>query len=76
MLDKKKGSALLPKGVERYAWVLFRPDKAALAEMARLVELGTPRLPIGLSAPLRDVAEAFEHTRRRVPGRVLALPGQ
>ena len=53
MLDKKKGSALLPKGVQRYAWVLFRPDKAALAEMARLVELGRPRLP---HRPLRTAA--------------------
>ncbi len=74
--DKKKGRALLPKGVQHYAWVLFRPDKAALAEMAQLTELGRLRLPIGLSKPLRDVAEAFEHTRRRLPGRALVLPGQ
>ena len=76
MLDKKKGRALLPKGVHRYGWVLFRPEPAALTEMARLVEIGRLRLSIGLSAPLRDVAEAFEHTRRRLPGRAILLLGQ
>jgi NADPH:quinone reductase-like Zn-dependent oxidoreductase len=75
MLDKKKGRAALPKGAARYAWVLFRPEKAALAEMGRLVELGRLRLPIGLSAPLEDVAKAFEHMRRRLPGKALLLPG-
>jgi NADPH:quinone reductase-like Zn-dependent oxidoreductase len=65
----------LPKGAARYAWVLFRPEKAALAEMGRLVELGRLRLPIGLSAPLEDVAKAFEHMRRRLPGKALLLPG-
>ena len=74
LMEKKKGRALLPKGTRRYAWVLFRPEKAALADLARLVTLGRLKLPVGLAAPLRNVAEAFEHVRRRRPGRALLLP--
>jgi reticulon-4-interacting protein 1, mitochondrial len=64
----------LPKGTRRYAWVLFKPEAEALSEMDRLVELGRLSLPIGIEAPLRDIQLAFDHVRRRRPGRALVIP--
>ncbi len=74
MLDKREMRASLPKGTRRYAWVLFRPETEALSEMARLVETGRLSLPIGIRAALRDGRGAFEHVRRRSPGRALIVP--
>ena len=65
MLDKKKGRALLPKGVHRYGWVLFRPEPAALTEMARLVELGRLAFP---SASPRLCATWRKPSNTRVEG--------
>jgi reticulon-4-interacting protein 1, mitochondrial len=76
VLEKRKGRAALPKGAQNTAWILFRPEPRALDEMAQLVDLGGLRLPIGVSAPLEDVAKAFEHMRNRLPGRAIILPGQ
>jgi len=74
LLDKWDLRAALPNGTRVYAWVLFRPDTEALSEMARLVELGRLCLPIGIRAPSRDARDAFEHMRRRLPGRALLVP--
>ena len=74
MLDKKDMRAALPKGTRRYAWVLFRPETEALSEMARLVELGRLSLPIGIRAPFSHARDAFDHMRRRLPGRALIVP--
>jgi hypothetical protein len=74
MRDKREMRASLPKGTRRYAWVLFRPEAEALSETARLVELGRLSLPIGIRAPLRNARDAFEHMRRRLPGRALLVP--
>jgi NADPH:quinone reductase-like Zn-dependent oxidoreductase len=74
MLDKTEMRAALPDGAHAYAWVLFRPDVEALSEMARLVELGRLSLPIGIRAPFSDARAAFDHMRRRLPGRALLVP--
>jgi NADPH:quinone reductase-like Zn-dependent oxidoreductase len=74
MADKREMRALLPKGTRSYVWVLFRPETEALSEMARLVEEGRLDLPVGLRAPFRDARDAFEHMRRRLPGRALLVP--
>ena len=72
--QKRKMRAALPRGARNYAWILFRPETEALSEMARLVELGRLSLPIGIRAPLRDAAKAFDHMRRHAPGRALLIP--
>ena len=72
--QKRKMRAALPARTGNYAWVLFRPEREALSEMARLVELGRLSLPIGTRAPLRDAPKAFDHVRRHAPGRALLIP--
>ena len=72
--QKKRTRAMLPTGTRHYAWVLFKPEAEALSEMDRLVELGRLSLPIGIHAPLRDIQAAFDHIRRRKPGRALVIP--
>jgi reticulon-4-interacting protein 1, mitochondrial len=72
--QKRKMRAALPGRTRHYAWVLFRPEREALSEMARLVELGRLSLPIGIRAPLRDAPKAFDHVRRHAPGRALLIP--
>ncbi len=74
MLDKRDMRASAPKGTRAYAWVVTRPETEALSEMARLVELGRLSLPIGIRTPLRDARAAFDHMRRRLPGRALIVP--
>ena len=72
--QKRKMRAALPRGARNYAWILFRPERESVSEMARLVELGRLSLPIGIRAPLRDAAKAFDHMRRHAPGRALLIP--
>ena len=74
MRDRRHMRASLPKATSKYAWVLFRPEAEALEEMARLVETGRLSLPIGIRAALGDGREAFDHMRRRLPGRALTVP--
>ena len=72
--QKKRMRAILPKGSQHYAWVLFKPEAEALSELARLVEQGGLSLPIGIQAPLHDIQAAFDHVRRHRPGRALVIP--
>jgi reticulon-4-interacting protein 1, mitochondrial len=72
--QKREMRARMPKEAQHYAWVLFRPDTAALTEMARLVELGRLSLPVGLRASLREAHAAFDHVRQRAAGRALLIP--
>jgi len=72
--QKREMRARVPKEAHPYAWILFRPDTAALTEMARLVELGRLSLPIGIRAPLRQVDAAFHHVRSHLAGRALLIP--
>ena len=72
--QKRKMRAALPGRTRNYAWVLFRPEREALSEMARLVELGRLSLPIGIRASLRDAPKAFDHVRRHARGRAILIP--
>ena len=75
MLSQKRSHRrTLPKGAKNYAWVLFRPDKAALADLRQFVEQNRVSLPIGLRKPLAEAAEAFDHVKKGQPGRALLLP--
>ncbi|MGP0094277.1 MAG: alcohol dehydrogenase catalytic domain-containing protein [Xanthobacteraceae bacterium] len=71
---KKANRAALPKGARNYAWTLFRPDVAALSELARLVEQQRISLPIAMRKPLRQADEAFDHVRKSRSGRALLTP--
>ena len=72
--EKKSHRAALPKGTKNYAWTLFRPDAAALAELAQLVEHQRLSLPIAVRKPLTQADEAFDHVRKGRPGRALLTP--
>ena len=69
--EKKSHRAALPKGTRNYAWTLFRPDSAALSELAQLVEQQRLSLPIAVRKPLQQADEAFDHVRKGRPGRAL-----
>ena len=73
--EKKAHRAALPKGARNYAWTLFRPAGEALSELAQLVAQQRLCLPIGISKPLQEAAEAFDHVRKGRPGRALLTPG-
>ena len=72
--QKRHHRRALPKGANNYAWMLFKPDKAALADLRQFVEQNRVSLPIGLRKPLAEAAEAFDHVRKGQPGRALLLP--
>ncbi|TWI28341.1 alcohol dehydrogenase catalytic domain-containing protein [Mesorhizobium tianshanense] len=74
ILQKKHHRRALPKGANNFTWVLFKPDKAALAELRQFVEHNHVNLPIGLFKQFSGVSEAFDHVRKRQPGRALLLP--
>ena len=62
------------KGTRNYVWTLFRPEAAALSDLAQLVEQQRLSLPIAIRKPLHQADEAFEHIRKGRPGRVLLAP--
>ena len=72
--QKRNHRRALPKGTNNYAWILFKPDKAALADLRQFVEQNRVSLPIGLRKPLAEVGEAFDHVKKGQPGRALLLP--
>ena len=72
--QKKHHRRALPKGANKFAWVLFKPDTAALADLRQFVEHNHVRLPIGLCKQFSGADEAFDHVRKRQPGRALLLP--
>ena len=72
--EKKSHRAALPPGVRNYAWTLFRPDPAALADLADFVKEQQLRLPIVIRKPLAQAAEAFDHVMKGRPGRALLMP--
>jgi NADPH:quinone reductase-like Zn-dependent oxidoreductase len=72
--QKKHHRRALPKGTSNFAWVLFKPNTAALADLREFVEHNHVSLPIGLCKQFSGVGEAFDHVRKRQPGRALLLP--
>ena len=72
--EKKAHRAALPKGAKNYAWTLFRPNAAALADLAILVEQKRLSLPIGVRKTLQQADDAFDHVREGRQGRALLTP--
>ena len=72
--EKKSHRAALPKGAKNYAWTLFRPNAAALADLATLVEQKRLSLPIGVRKTLQQADDAFDHVRKGRQGRALLTP--
>ena len=72
--QKRDHRRALPKGANNYAWVLFKPDKAALDDLRKFVEHNRISLAIGLCKQFSGVGEVFDHVRKRRPGRALLLP--
>ncbi len=72
--DKRRRRAALPKGTQRYAWTIFKPEADALQDLRLLVEEQRIGLPVGLRTPLAEAARAFDHVGNRRRGRALILP--
>jgi NADPH:quinone reductase-like Zn-dependent oxidoreductase len=72
--QKRNHRRALPKGTDKYAWVLFRPDKAALAVLRQFVEHNRVSVAIGVRKPLAEAGEAFGHVKKGQSGRALLLP--
>ena len=66
--QKRNHRRTLPKGTNNYAWVLFKPDKAALAELRQFVEQNRVSIPIGLRKPLADIRRGFRPRQERSAG--------
>ena len=63
--EKKSHRAALPEGTRNYAWTLFRPDGAALAELATLVEQQRLSLSIAMRKPPRGVPTRLSITSEK-----------
>jgi NADPH:quinone reductase-like Zn-dependent oxidoreductase len=71
-LEKRRMAALLPAGA-RYAWTVFRPDRAALehlGDFAPLLQLPTELVRF----PLAHAAQAHAHVEEHRQGRAILLP--
>ncbi|MGZ9042919.1 MAG: quinone oxidoreductase family protein [Telluria sp.] len=70
--EKRRMAARAPAGA-RYAWTVFRPDRAALEHLAELAPM--LQLPATLVRfPLARAAEAHRHVEQNQPGRAILLP--
>ncbi len=58
----------------RYAWTIFKPDRAALAALEAELRRSQLALPVGLSVPLEQADAAFAHVAAGEAGRVVLLP--
>ncbi|SFV11050.1 alcohol dehydrogenase catalytic domain-containing protein [Pseudoduganella namucuonensis] len=74
-LEKRRMAALAPAGA-RYAWTVFRPDPAALAQLADFAQLQQQQGPSTDVArfALARAAEAHRHVELRLQGRAILLP--
>ena len=79
--EKRSHRAALPKGTKNYAWTLFRPDAAALADLATLVEQKrlslTYRRPQNTPASRRCIRSRQERPARAGPAHAMMpdVPG-
>jgi NADPH:quinone reductase-like Zn-dependent oxidoreductase len=58
----------------RYAWTVFRPDRAALDALADSVRERGLSLPVGLAVPFAQATAAFAHVASAKAGRAVLLP--
>ncbi|MES2149330.1 MAG: alcohol dehydrogenase catalytic domain-containing protein [Pseudomonadota bacterium] len=71
-LEKRRMGSKVPAGA-RYAWTVFRPERATLEQLANfapLLQLATE--PLGF--PLARAAQAHWHVEQQLPGRAVLLP--
>lgn len=60
----------------RYAWIVFRPDGAALDALIEALRSPGLKMPIGRVAGLHEARLAFEHVAGQRPGRAVLVPAQ
>jgi hypothetical protein len=53
---------------------VFKPEDEALDALHRLLGEGALVLPVGISVPLTEARQAFDHVMRQQPGRAILLP--
>jgi len=58
----------------RYAWTIFKPDRAALEALASGLGPHRLMLPVGLRVPLDQADAAFAHAAAGAPGRAVLMP--
>ena len=58
----------------RYAWTVFKPDRAGLEALSEHVRERGLSLPVGLAVPFEKAAEAVEHVASGSVGRAVLLP--
>ena len=63
--EKKTHRTALPKGTRNYAWTLFRPEPAALSDLAQLVEQQRLSLPVAIRKPLDQAERGFRAHQKR-----------
>jgi NADPH:quinone reductase-like Zn-dependent oxidoreductase len=72
--DLRRAAGLAAAKGARYGWVVFKPEDEALDALYRLLSNGALALPAGISVPLSEARQAFDHVTRRQPGRAILLP--
>lgn len=70
--QRRQWRARVPAGA-RYGWTVFRPDHAALAQLADEAH-SFAALASVVPYDLSDAAQAFQHVEQRRPGRAVLLP--
>lgn len=71
--DLRRATGLAGLKGARYGWVVFKPDHEALDALQRLLNDGVLALPVGISVPMSEARQAFDHVARQLPGRALLL---
>ncbi len=71
-LEKRRMARQAPPGA-RYAWTVFRPDRAALQQLANWAPL-LQRSTTPVCFPLAQAAQAHLHVEQQQPGRAILLP--
>jgi len=72
--EMRRCTALAAAKGARYGWVAFKPEGEALDALQHLLRQGILALPVGISVPLADARQAFDHVALQRPGRAVLLP--
>lgn len=72
--DMRRASGLAAAKGARYGWIVFKPEEEALDALHRLLSEDALVLPVGISLPLSEARQAFDHVARQQPGRAILLP--
>jgi NADPH:quinone reductase-like Zn-dependent oxidoreductase len=72
--DKRRAAGLAAAKGAQYGWVVFKPEAEALDALHRLLSEDALSLPVGISVPLPNARQAFDHVTQQQPGRAVLLP--